>query len=361
MTAPQGVLVIAADPLLRKSTTEVLARLGDGGVEAIPPSRATPERIEAAGIVVLAAFGGDLPLMEKAIEAVAAAARPILLITAGPADAGHPVASRLKIPSQLCVRIPELNIRDELLQAAPRLESALKQARLLVARASSSSSPAAVSIGMKPILAHRVSAVVPGVPPDTPYLGPVVCIGASTGGTEAVLAVLSGLGPDSPPVAIVQHMPEAYVGDFAERLDRSCAIDVELARDNIALRPGLAVVAPGGRQLRLRKDAKGIWIKLGESERIGGHSPAVDVLMKSASEELGRRAIGVLLTGMGRDGADGLLAMRRAGARTAAQDEATSVVYGMPKAAQEIGAADSILALTRIAGWISGLTPTLKS
>jgi len=119
-------------------------------------------------------------------------------------------------------------------------------------------------------------------------------------------------------------------------------------------------VAPGGRQLRVRKDAKGIWIQLGESERIGGHSPAVDVLMKSASEELGRRAIGVLLTGMGRDGADGLLAMRRAGARTAAQDEATSTVYGMPKAAQEIGAADSILALTRIAGWISGLTPTLK-
>jgi len=359
MTAPQGVLVIAADPLLRKSATEVLARLGDGGVEAVPPSRATPERIGAAEIVVLAAFGDDLPQMERAIEAVAAAARPILLITAGTADTGRPVASRLKIPSQLCVLIPELNIRDELLQAAPRLEAALKQARSLGARASPP--PAAAATGGKPIFAQRVSAVVPGVPPDTPYLGPVVCIGASTGGTDAVLAVLSGLAPDSPPIAIVQHMPEAYVGDFAERLDRNCVIDVELARDNIALRPGLAVVAPGGRQLRVRKDAKGIWIKLGESERIGGHSPAVDVLMKSASEELGRRAIGVLLTGMGRDGAEGLLAMRRAGARTAAQDEATSVVYGMPKAAQEIGAADSILALPRIAGWISGLTPTLKS
>jgi len=359
MTPRHGVLVIAADPLLRKTATEVLARLGDGdGVEAVPPTRATAERVGAAGIVVLAAFEADLPQMEKAIEAVAAAARPVLLITAGTADAGRAIAGRLKIPSQLCVPIPELNIRDELFQAAPRLGAALKQARLLSARAAPP--PTVVAVGSKPAYGHRVSAVVPGVPPGTPYLGPVVCIGASTGGTDAVLAVLSGLPTDSPPVAIVQHMPEAYVGDFAERLDRSCVIDVELARDNTALRPGLAVVAPGGRQLRVRKDAKGIWIQLGESERIGGHSPAVDVLMKSASEELGRRAIGVLLTGMGRDGADGLLAMRRAGARTAAQDEATSTVYGMPKAAQEIGAADSILALTRIAGWISGLTPTLK-
>ncbi len=278
MTARQGVLVIAADPLLRKSATEVLARMGNGGVEAVPPTRATPERIEAAAVVVLATFAGDLPQMEKAIEAVAVAARPILLITAGPADGERAVASRLKIPAQLCVRIPDLNIRDELFQAAPRLEAALKQARLSVARASPP--PAASAIAATPILTHRVSAVVPGAPPDTPYLGPVVCIGASTGGTEAVLAVLSGLGPDAPPVAIVQHMPEAYVGDFAERLDRSCVIDVELARDDIALRPGLAVVAPGGRQLRLRKDAKGIWSRLGESERVGGHSPAVDVLMK---------------------------------------------------------------------------------
>jgi len=115
----------------------------------------------------------------------------------------------------------------------------------------------------------------------------------------------------------------------------------------------LAVVAPGGRQLRLHKDSGGIWTRAGEAERIGGHCPSVDVLMTSAAEELGSRAIGIVLTGMGRDGAAGLLAMRRAGARTVAQDEASSTVYGMPKAAAEEGAAARILPLEKMADWIA--------
>ena len=200
--------------------------------------------------------------------------------------------------------------------------------------------------------------------PEPSRLAPsarLVIIGSSVGGPTALLDIIPELPPGiDASIVIVQHMPEDYVGDFAQRLDQSCAINVKLAEDKLALRRGLAVLAPGGRQFRLRKDTKGIWTALGENERVGGHNPAVNVMMKSASEELGKSAIGVILTGMGRDGAEGLLAMRRAGARTLAQDEATSVVYGMPKAAAEEGAADTVMALPKISGWISGLTFNLK-
>ena len=341
------ILVVAADPLLRKAAAGALATLADGEVEAITPVRVSPDRLAAAEVVVLAASAADLADLEKAIKVIVVAARPLVLVTVGTGDAGDTLAARLKIPSAMRIAVPDLNVRDELSRAAPRLAAALKQARLQ-GPSTSEPRPAEPEAG-------RERAPAPGIP----YLGPVVCIGASTGGTDALLTVLSAMPANCAPIAIVQHMPEAYVGSFAERLDQACAIDVALADDAVPLRRGLALVGPGGRQFRLRKDARGIWTSLGETDRIGGHCPAADELMKSAAHELGRRAIGVLLTGMGRDGADGLLAMRRAGARTAAQDEATSVVYGMPKAAVDIGAADTVLPLPRMAGWISGLTPTL--
>lgn len=360
MTRPDGILVVASDPLLRKSVAATLSGLADSGrVESVTPVRATAERLLTAEIVVLAAGDGDLADLRGAIAAVAAAPAPVVLLLAGMADGGRTLAARLQVPPPLTVAIPELDIKGELARAAPRLEAALRQARLQGRRMPEArpepASPAASPQASDPAQAARSGAPAPG----QPYLGPVICIGASTGGTDAVLEVLSGLARGAPPVVVVQHMPEAYVGAFAERLDRACAIEVALAGDNQALRPGLALVAPGGRQLRLRKDARGIWTRLGEAERIGGHCPAVDELMRSAAEQLGRRAIGVLLTGMGRDGADGMLAMRRAGARTVAQDEATSVVYGMPKVAFDSGAADTVLPIGRIAGWISGLSVAL--
>lgn len=362
MASPLPVLVIAADPLLRKAAAEVLAPLADGGrVEALSPARVSAERMAAAEAVVVAAFEQDLPGLAAAIAAVTAAGRPIVLVAAGIADGGRAIAAQLRIPPAQVVAIPRLNVRDELTRAARGLEAALKQARMQEWRRPErlDDRPAARPQAASGSGAGSTHRPVPAADTAPLYLGPVVCIGASTGGTDALVSVLSGIARYCPPIAVVQHMPEAYVGSFAERLNQSCAIDVELARDQVRLRPGLAVIAPGGRQFRLRKDARGIWTELGESDRIGGHCPAVDVLMKSAAEQLGKRALGVVLTGMGRDGADGLLAMRRTGARTVAQDEATSVVYGMPKAAFECGAADSVLPLGKIAGWISGLTLTL--
>ena len=358
MNGPNGILVVASDPLLRKVVTETITPLiGDTEVLAVSQTRATPDRLAGAEIVVLAARDNDFQSLGSVFELSKTCGRPLLLITAGESTEGRTVAAQLKIPSGLLVSIPELDIRSELKAASSRIESALRQARVDRPR------PAPPPVAPRPVQTRISPEPAKPRPPEdiggVPYLGTVICIGASTGGTDALMTVLSGLDKDCPPVVIVQHMPKDYVEDFANRLNQSCTIDVMLAYDSQPLRPGLAVVAPGDRQFRLRKGNKGIWTALGESERIGGHCPAVDVMMKSAAQELGKKSVGVILTGMGRDGAEGLLEMRSAGARTLAQDEASSVVYGMPKVAFEEKAADTVLPLQKIAGWISGVTLTL--
>lgn len=345
------ILVVALDPLLRKVVTETVTPLAGGtSVMAISQTRATPERIEAAKVVVLAARDSDFPGLRTVFSLVKSAERPTLLVTAGESGEGRNVAADLKIPSSQLIEIPELNIREEFQAASPTIDRALKNASREIGRGP----PTAPRPRAAPVAAPEPSQPIEDT--GAPYLGTVICIGASTGGTDALLTVLSGLDRDCPPVVIVQHMPKDYVADFAIRLDQTCKIDVGLANDGQALRTGRAVIAPGDRQLRLRKGNKGIWVALGESDRVGGHCPAVDVMMTSAAQELGRNSVGVILTGMGRDGAEGLLKMRQSGARTAAQDEETSVVYGMPKVAFEEKAADTVLPLEKIARWISGVT-----
>lgn len=176
-----------------------------------------------------------------------------------------------------------------------------------------------------------------------------IFIGASTGGTEAVKAVLQALPVNAPPVLIVQHIPQSFTGAFAKRLDAVCAIRVKEAEEGERIRAGTAYVAPGCSHLSLRRYLTGFACVLENREPVNRHRPSVDVLFHSAAKELGANAVGVLLTGMGKDGAEGLLAMRRAGAWTIAQDEASCVVYGMPREAVLIGAALEIVSLSEIA------------
>jgi two-component system, chemotaxis family, protein-glutamate methylesterase/glutaminase len=179
--------------------------------------------------------------------------------------------------------------------------------------------------------------------------GPVIVLGASTGGTEALRAILTSLPADAPPVVVVQHMPGAFTGAFARRLDTLCEIRVQEATDGDPLRPGVALIAPGGRQVEIVRRAPGLALRVYEGPPVAGHAPSVDVLFHSAAAVLGGRAVAALLTGMGADGADGMCALRKCGARTIAQDEETSVVFGMPKEAIERGAARDVLPLDRIA------------
>ncbi len=176
----------------------------------------------------------------------------------------------------------------------------------------------------------------------------VVAIGSSTGGTEALKELLSPLPPDFPGLVMVQHMPEAFTRPFAERLNSLCRIRVQEAKDGDRILPGHALLAPGGHQMQVVRRGMEYAVRVYRGERVNRHLPSVDVLFSSCAKQLGKNAVGVLLTGMGADGAKGMLEMKEAHAFTIAQDEATCVVFGMPREAILLGAVDQILPLGRI-------------
>jgi two-component system, chemotaxis family, protein-glutamate methylesterase/glutaminase len=186
----------------------------------------------------------------------------------------------------------------------------------------------------------------------------VIAIGASTGGVEALLELLSGFPENCPPTVITQHMPPAFTRSFANRLDRLCAPKVQEATDKAKLLPGNVFLAPGG--LEHREVSSDLRCRLKSGERVNGHCPSVDVLFESVSRSCKGQAVGVILTGMGKDGAAGLLSMRKAGAKTFGQNESSCIVYGMPKAAFEVGAVEKQLPLDRLAAAIIAETSMNK-
>jgi two-component system chemotaxis response regulator CheB len=187
----------------------------------------------------------------------------------------------------------------------------------------------------------------------------LIAIGASTGGTEAIKEVLIGMPADAPGIVIAQHIPKAFSTPFAERMNRCCQMTVCEAEDGQQIRPGHVYIAPGDRHLVIvRSGAR--WIcRLDDGSPVNRHKPSVDVLFRSVAQQAGHNAIGVMLTGMGKDGALGLKEMHDAGSPTIAQDEATSVVWGMPGSAVEVGAVDDVLPLTRIADRILSLAEAM--
>lgn len=178
----------------------------------------------------------------------------------------------------------------------------------------------------------------------------IVAIGASTGGTEAITDVIKDFGEDIPGVVIVQHMPPKFTEMFAKRLDDKCWVKVKEAKTGDVVVPGQVLIAPGGdAHMQLVKVNGEYQVVIKQGPRVNGHCPSVDVLFESVAKTAGHNAVGIILTGMGGDGAKGLLAMRNAGARTIGQDESTCVVYGMPKVAYELGAVEYQEKLTDIA------------
>lgn len=177
----------------------------------------------------------------------------------------------------------------------------------------------------------------------------VLCLGASTGGTEALSEVLQALPANSPGIVVVQHMPEHFTRAFAKRLDGLCEVDVREASDGDAVLRGQVLIAPGGKHTMLERQGARYHVSVRDGPLVSRHRPSVDVLFRSAARAAGSNAVGVIMTGMGDDGARGLLEMKQAGAATFAQDEATSVVFGMPKEAIARGAADRVIPLGQIA------------
>lgn len=177
----------------------------------------------------------------------------------------------------------------------------------------------------------------------------VIAIGSSTGGTEAIVEILKRFPAEMPPILIVQHMPAVFTKMYADRLNDICEMTVWEAKSGDKLRPGLVLIAPGDYQMRVVKKYDGLYVECFKGEKVNGHAPSVDVMFDSVADVIGSRAVGVILTGMGGDGAKGMLKMHQNGARTIGQDEKSSIVYGMPKVAFEIGAVDEQVPLLNIA------------
>ena len=279
---------------------------------------------------------------------------PVILVTDHPARG----VAALELGALEVIAKPDWRDPDGLVTWAEALRESL---RLAVGRKEPKTTEMDIRIMAEP--RHGADAVLARRPyhPHATTLPPIIAIGASTGGVQAIARLLGRLPRELPGVVIVQHMPTGFTAAFAERLDRdpSIALDVREAKSGDPLRPGQALVVPGHLHGLVRRAPTHFWIELVDGPPVCRHRPSVEVLFRSVAQSAGPRGCGVLLTGMGDDGAGGLLELKDAGGMTFAQDESTSVVFGMPKEAIRRGAARQVLSLDHIAGalvaWAQGV------
>ena len=266
---------------------------------------------------------------------------PVVMVSSLTEKGCETAVRALELGAIDCVAKPHLDVRAGTMEQADEIVGKVKAAARAQlhrrSRAAAAASQASVS----------------GAPATRPALfnatNKVAAIGASTGGTEALVQVLTSLPADAPGMVIVQHMPAGFTRAFAQRLDSLCRIRVKEAQDGDPVLTGHALIAPGSFQMVLVRSGATSHVRVFPGEPVNHHRPSVDVLFDSCADQLGANAVGVIMTGMGADGARGLLAMREAGAHTIAQNEATCVVFGMPGEAIALGAAEEIKPLNEIA------------
>ena len=265
-----------------------------------------------------------------------------VVICSGQATRGSDRALKaLELGAVDIINKPQIGVQEFLFESALRIIDTVKaaaQARLRLVRAVSASGPVPMPRPITP----------PAARPVTKSGEKVVVIGASTGGTEALLEVLRVLPPDAPGIAVVQHMPEGFTAAFAARLNELCQIEVIEGTTGDEVRRGRAIIAPGDKHLLLHRRGDRFVVETAGGPLVSRHRPSCDVLFRSAARSAGPQAMGVIMTGMGSDGAEGLGEMRKSGAVTIAQNQATCVVFGMPKVAIDQGAVSKVLALSAI-------------
>jgi len=258
---------------------------------------------------------------------------PVLMVSSLTQSGSEVTLRALELGALDFVAKPSLGIRSGMLEYAEEIAEKIRAAARSRPRRAASRNEAPPQRLTAPLMSSEK----------------LLIIGASTGGTEAIRRVLEPLPANSPAIMIAQHMPGGFTRSFAERLDRLCQISVKEAEDGERVLPGHAYIAPGDAHLKLARSGANYVARLDPGPPVNRHRPSVDVLFRSAAEQAGRNAVGVLLTGMGKDGAAGLVEMRQAGAPTIAQDEASCVVFGMPREAIALGGASEVLPLEEIA------------
>jgi len=276
---------------------------------------------------------------------------PVVICSSLTADSTQLSVEALSAGAVAVVNRPRGNLREYLTIHADELIAAIHMAAGVTAQVHSDDTllrrkpvpppPPPAKLSADAILPPSDGAAVP--PSE-----PLVAIGTSTGGTQALERVLGALPPDAPGIVVVQHMPEKFTGAFAARLDSICAIAVKEAETNDRVRAGVALIAPGGKHMLVRRSGATYYVDVIDGPLVNRHRPSVDVLFRSVAKSAGANALGIIMTGMGDDGALGLLEMRKAGARTVAQDEKSCVVYGMPKEAVKLGAVEKTVPLDAI-------------
>lgn len=352
---PIRVIVIDDSALVRKLLTEILS--ADKGIEVVATA-ADPfqarEKIKQFNPDVLT-LDVEMPRMDGITflrNLMRLRPMPVVMISTMTENGAEVTLEALELGAVDYVEKPKIDLSHSFAEYAELIISKVKAAA--GARVSALQSTPRLQVEQR----LTADAVLAKQAPRTTRLittEKIVAIGASTGGTEAIKDVLCALPPSSPGIVITQHIPAAFSAAFARRVDGLSAMQVKQAEEGEQILPGHAYIAPGDRHLLVERSGARYYCRLNDGPAVSRHKPSVDVLFRSIAQNVGPNAIGVMLTGMGDDGAQGMLEMKQAGADTLVQDEKSSVVWGMPGAAFKLGAADSTVPLPQIAEEILAL------
>lgn len=364
--APLRVLVVDDSASARVMLRQIIESDPALEVQALAEDAFAAARIMANSLPDVILLDLEMPKMDGITflrKIMAQRPLPVVICSSLNADGARRSVEAMEAGAIDVIRKPEKADREKFEEARATICDALIAAALAArqgvrvsARLPGGGAGAAAPVPLRstPRLSADEILPAPSALRPPPPTQPVVCIGASTGGTEALSQILCDLPPDAPAIVVVQHMPKGFTAAFSARLNGLAHIEVLEATEGLAVKQGRCIIAAGDSHMLLRRSGTAYRVELSNGPAVSRHRPSVDVLFRSAAQAAGANALGILLTGMGVDGAQCLGEMMRAGAHTIAQNEETCVVYGMPREAVQLGHARQVLGLPRISGAITG-------